>query len=269
VYNYVGNNPVMYVDIMGYRNYFKKISDAVSGAVSTVGGAFSDLQDYAERVAQKGVAGAILYVNRVGGKYLGNSILGDVFRYTVGSAVATVALGMLITVAPTAFFIDPAWTVSNVMVAFNFTPVGLMVNYGVTGILSGKPRLPELTKFNGRYVEKNSMYGYIGSFDSKKLLSLSNVIKLLRPGGYSKVFGPGGYTPGPISFVSPGASDSLIQHETGHQMQYEQHGGWYMLKEWPEDFPNQNDQFECEAGKLSGSYSSAFPEAYCIAHGYQ
>jgi len=191
---YVGNNPTNITDstgmfwgeLLGFLGAVALTAITFGTAAFLIGGAYA----------------------LIGGASIGAAAITGV---TAGLWAGAIAGG----IAAIAALIDPAWALSMSMVAFSFSPLGLIANAAITG------SLPGISMVRGRPVVTNSMFG-----------------------------GSAGFTPGPISFVPVGVTKDTVYHELGHQMQYEKYGGYsYLDYGW--EYHGYANWFECEAGSMA------------------
>jgi hypothetical protein len=259
----VGNNPVNYTDPSGHslhlRDSIEQISSVVPGGINEFSRIKNDIKNYVtdegsridrdrREIARDGVAGILYNTNKQIDRTFGpTNDFGDYLTFEVDAILAPVSYAGLMLMSPDKALTDSAWRISNAMVALNFSGPGQIINAQVTYYGTGHARFANMDSFDGRPVVTNSMFGYAANSH-------------WRPGDWR----PSGFTPGPVSFVSPGAADELIRHEIGHQMQYDNMGGQRFGYLWI----TENARFECVAGRLSGFYSNKFPQTYCVAHGW-
>jgi len=152
----------------------------------------------------------------------------------------TIAFVVELVILPLTIMLNPAAAISSLMLNFNLSIPGQLLNYLFTG------EFASLEKFHGMTVVKNSMFGSLAG---------------------------GGFTPGAAAFIAPtnGMTSSeiyqLMMHEYGHYLQYQLYGGWgYVGNALYYGFGSESI-FECEAGKLSGFYASGGAQGNVNFHG--
>lgn len=165
----------------------------------------------------------------------GNDIFDDIGRFFV-SALITVMLPVILGVALVVGLFDPALGLSIAMVGFQFSIYGQALNKLMTG------KFASMEEYEGMPVVANSMFG-----------------------------GPGGFTPGPVSFITPGGTENelLMRHEFGHHLQYKMYGGWAMAGYLAQGQVLQGGGFlECTAGQLARDYFNPNAQKNPYAIGY-